>query len=201
MCLGRPVISAWMPCLASSAAQHLGDALDVALALGAALRQRLLHLGVDVGLQVAEGQVLQLPLDLPDAQAAGQRRVDVQRLARDAPLLLGAHVAQGAHVVQPVGQLDQHHAHIADHGQEHLAQALDLRDRGCRRAGWPAPRSRPAWSRRPPGWRPRARTPRPGRGCSVAVSSATSWSSAAATVCASRRSSARMPATASGWMM
>ena len=32
--------------------------------------------------------------------------------------------AEGAHVVQAVGQLDQHDAHVVDHGQEHLAQAL-----------------------------------------------------------------------------
>ena len=33
---------------------------------------------------------------------------------------------KGAHVVQPVGQLDEHHAHIGDHGQQHLAHVFGL---------------------------------------------------------------------------
>ena len=33
---------------------------------------------------------------------------------------------QGTHVMQPIGQLDQHHAHVGDHGQQHLAHILGL---------------------------------------------------------------------------
>ncbi len=33
---------------------------------------------------------------------------------------------QRAHVVQAVGELDEHHAHVLGHGQQHLAQALGL---------------------------------------------------------------------------
>ena len=33
---------------------------------------------------------------------------------------------QGAHVVQPVGQLDEDDADVLDHGQQHLADALGL---------------------------------------------------------------------------
>ena len=36
------------------------------------------------------------------------------------------HGIERAHVVQPVGQLDQHDADVVDHRQEHLAQALGL---------------------------------------------------------------------------
>jgi hypothetical protein len=35
-------------------------------------------------------------------------------------------VLQRAHVVQAVGQLDQHHADVVHHGQDHLADALGL---------------------------------------------------------------------------
>ncbi len=35
-------------------------------------------------------------------------------------------MAQRAHVVQPVGQLDNDHAQIIDHGQQHLAEAFGL---------------------------------------------------------------------------
>ena len=55
-----------------------------------------------------------------------QRRVDVQRLAGDGLLAVGLQVLQRAHVVQPVGQLDEHHAHIGDHGQQHLAHVFGL---------------------------------------------------------------------------
>ena len=33
---------------------------------------------------------------------------------------------EGAHVVEAVGQLDEDHAHVADHGEEHLADVLGL---------------------------------------------------------------------------
>ena len=55
-----------------------------------------------------------------------QRRVNIERLARNRLLPIRLQVLQGAHVVQPVGQLDQHHAHIAHHGQQHLAHVLGL---------------------------------------------------------------------------
>ena len=32
--------------------------------------------------------------------------------------------AQRAHVVQPIGQLNEHHAHIFHHGEKHFAQRL-----------------------------------------------------------------------------
>ena len=41
------------------------------------------------------------------------------------------HVAERAHVVQAVGQLDQHDAHVVAHGQEGLAQCFEARS-GCR---------------------------------------------------------------------
>ena len=77
-------------------------------------------------MQVAETQVLQLPLDLPDAQAIGQGRENFQGFRSNAPLLLLGERLQGAHVVQAIGQFDQHHSHIIGHSQEHLAQALGL---------------------------------------------------------------------------
>ena len=41
------------------------------------------------------------------------------------PLLLGEEL-QRAHVVQPVGELDQDHPQVGDHRQEHLAERLGL---------------------------------------------------------------------------
>lgn len=90
----------------------------------------LLHLVyqvvVFIGLQIAEGQVFQFPLDIENTEAMGQRREDFQRFLGDALLLVAAHVPQGPHVVQAVGQLDDDDPHVLGHGQEHLAHAVEL---------------------------------------------------------------------------
>ena len=88
---------------------------------------RLVHRGMAPGVQVREAELLQLTVHLVQAQAVGNGRVDVQGFAGDAPALGRRHGGHGAHVVQPVGQLDQDHAHVARHGQQHLAKALGLR--------------------------------------------------------------------------
>jgi hypothetical protein len=58
-----------------------------------------------------EAQLLEVALDLPEAEAVGQRHKDVHGLARNALLLVRRHGGDGAHVVQPVRQL--HHQHAA----------------------------------------------------------------------------------------
>ena len=75
---------------------------------------------------VFEAQVLQLGLDGVDAQPVRQRRVNIQRLVGNGLLPVLRLKAQGAHIVQPVGQLDDHHADVLGHGQNHLAQAFGL---------------------------------------------------------------------------
>ena len=148
------------------------------------------------GSSALKHEVLELPLELPDAQPLGQRRVDLGGLARDALLLLDGQGTQGAHVVQPVGELDEHHADVFGHGQEHLADVLrllllvgsgaelgqlgDAVDEAAR----PPPRNAP---RR--------------RAMEYSVSSGTSWSRAAWTASGSRPSSDRIWATASGCVM
>ena len=84
------------------------------------------YLLVAHGIGIAEGQVFKLTAHFAHAQPVRQRRVDIQCLARDCFLPIRFQMLQGAHVVQPVGQLDQHHAHIAHHGQQHLAHVLGL---------------------------------------------------------------------------
>ena len=65
-----------------------------------------------------------LILLIPSRLAIGP--VDVARLLRDLePPLLGE-VVQRPHVVEPVGQLDQDHADVVDHRQQHLAEVLGL---------------------------------------------------------------------------
>ena len=101
--------------------EHGDDVGQVLLALRAGLGHHAGDLLVLVGLQVEEGEVLQLPLDGVDAEAVGDGGVDLQRLAglEDAPVL--AQGRQCAHVVQAVGQLDDDDADVLGHGHEHLA--------------------------------------------------------------------------------
>ncbi|MNN06033.1 hypothetical protein D3C81_1188120 [compost metagenome] len=89
--------------------------------------QQLGDLLVLLGLQVAERQVLQLPLDVADAQAMGQRRVDVEHFAGDAVALVVVGILHRADGTGTLGQLDQRHAHVVDHRHQHLAQVLHLR--------------------------------------------------------------------------
>src|SRR5690625_247099 len=106
--------------------EELDGLPDVRLALGLAHAHVALQLPVTLRLQVEEGAVLQLVLDVVDTQAVRQRREDLQRLARDTLLLVGRHAGECAHVVEPVGQLHEDDANVADHGEEHLAQVLCL---------------------------------------------------------------------------
>jgi len=93
----------------------------------AALRfERGVNRAVAIRFERPEGEVFQLALDLPDAEAVGERRIDVERLARDlAPLDLGQGVER-AHVVQAVGKLDEDHAKVLRHRDHHLADVLRL---------------------------------------------------------------------------
>ena len=75
---------------------------------------------------IAEGQILKLAAHLAHAQPVRQRSVNLLRLAGNRLLAIGLQVLQGTHVVQPVGQFDQHHAHVGHHGQQHLAHVLCL---------------------------------------------------------------------------
>ncbi len=104
-----------------------GDALvDERLALLATVGQHLDQLAELLRLGVLERQILELPLPLPDPQPMRQRRVDLHRLACDANLLVGRQGAERAHVVEPVGELDDDHPHVLGHGQEHLSDVLRL---------------------------------------------------------------------------
>ena len=81
---------------------------------------------VGLRLEIAERQLFELVLDLAHPQPVGDGRVDVARFLGDRnPPVLGQ-VAQGPHVVQPVGQLDQDDPDVIHHGQQHLAEVLGL---------------------------------------------------------------------------
>ena len=70
--------------------------------------------------RVPEAQVLELVLDVVQAEEVGQGREDGQRLCGDLLLLVGRHVLQRPHVVQPVRQLDDDDPDLLCHGDEEL---------------------------------------------------------------------------------
>jgi len=107
--------------------QDLLDVVDGGLPLLPLARDLLDDLSVLVGMQLGEGEVFQLPLDVPHAQAVRQGGVDVERFLGHRP---PPDLWQGLdrpHVVEPVRQLHQHDPDVLRHGDEHLADVFRLR--------------------------------------------------------------------------
>ena len=77
-------------------------------------------------IEIAEAQIFQFAANFPHAQPVRDGSVNVQGLLCDFLLPFGWKMLQGAHVVQTVGQLDEHHANVINHGQHHLAQVFRL---------------------------------------------------------------------------
>ena len=82
--------------------------------------------GVHVGLEITEAEVLQFLLDAVQPQPVGQGSVNVHRFAGDGLLLVGLLELQGAHVVLAVGQFDDRHPNVVRHGQNHLTNIFSL---------------------------------------------------------------------------
>ena len=108
------------------AAQAVDHLVDIAFPVEALFIQQLGDLLVGARLQVAERQILQLPFQLAHAQAVGQRRVDVEDLAGHLLLAFRVGLLHRANDHGPLGQLDQGHAHVVDHRQQHLADVIQL---------------------------------------------------------------------------
>ena len=90
------------------------------------LVQRLGDLPVAHRVEIFQAEVLQLPLHLLHAQPVGDGRVDLHGLEGFLLLLLRRLVLHGAHVVEPVGDLDEDDADVLAHGHQHLPQVLHL---------------------------------------------------------------------------
>ena len=78
------------------------------------------------GVQVLQAQILQLPLQLLHSQTVGNGGIDLHGLQRFLLLLLRGLILHGAHIMEPVGHLDEDDPNVLAHGQEHLAQILHL---------------------------------------------------------------------------
>ncbi len=82
-----------------------------------------------VGLRIdhPKSQLFQFLAHVVHAHAAGEGRVDLQRLLGRAPPRRLGHELERAHVVEAVGELDEEHADIGGDGQEKLPQIFRLR--------------------------------------------------------------------------
>ena len=107
--------------------QHLVDAFTP---VAAGRLHRLDKHPVAVRMQILEGQFVHLAKQAVQAEAIGNGRVNLDGFPRHAVSLLRAHRIERAHIVQTVGQLDQHDAHIARHGQQHLSEIFGFGFRG-----------------------------------------------------------------------
>ena len=103
------------------------DLVEEFLLIAAGALERALDDAVALRVEAAEAQVLELELHRVQPEPLGHRRVDVERLARDLAALGRRQCFDGAQVVRAVGQLDQDHAQVAHHRQQHLAEVLRLR--------------------------------------------------------------------------
>ena len=81
---------------------------------------------VSDGIDVAEAEVFQFAANFSHSQAVRDGGVNVEGLAGNLLLAVGGKMLQGAHVVQAVGQLDEHDANVVDHGQHHFAEVFRL---------------------------------------------------------------------------
>ena len=118
LCMNARTLQLWT--------EHLNRSRDICSPSIAAHVNKSGELVISLGLERLKGEVLKLPLHLPDAETLRQWRVDLKGLARNAPLLLNAERRERAHIVQAVAKLDQHDADVLRHRQEHLADVLRM---------------------------------------------------------------------------
>ena len=106
--------------------ERVFDALQELLALDAAGFDGGGDLFVADGVGIAEGEVFELAADFTHAEAVRQWGVDVESLAGNGFLTVGLQVLEGAHVVQAIGELDEHDADVGNHGQQHFSDVFCL---------------------------------------------------------------------------
>ena len=94
------------------------------------LRALGVQLGNDLivadGIQIFQGEILQLPFHPLHSQPVGDGRIDLHGFQRFLLLLGRGLVFHGTHIVEPVGDLDEDDPDILAHGDEHLPEVLHL---------------------------------------------------------------------------
>ena len=114
------------PGLRQRIAQGLHELADVALPIESFLVELLGDLLVGIRVQVTEGEIFELPLELTYAEAVGERRIDVgDLLGHQHPGLLIRQLGF-PQAGDPLRQLDDDSAHILHHGEQHAAHVVHL---------------------------------------------------------------------------
>jgi hypothetical protein len=124
--LDAPVHVGLYPGLAQVPDELRPRSVDEGLPVAAACGHEALYLLVAPRVQGGKREVLELPLERVDPEPVGQRSVDLQRLRGLGKLGLALEVGERAHVVEPVGELDDDDAHVPAHRHDHLPQGLRL---------------------------------------------------------------------------
>ena len=106
--------------------QQVDDAVDVALAVHALTFEFAGDFLVDIGFESAQGAVFEFAFELGDTEAVRQWGEQVAGLQGEALLFLCTVSAEVAHKDNLQRQFEDDGAHVAGHGEEHFAQALDV---------------------------------------------------------------------------
>ncbi|CCJ93950.1 p1177c; B1177_F1_12 [Cronobacter malonaticus 681] len=99
------------------AAQMRHKLVDIMLAVYAPLMQQLCDTLVLFGVQIAEAEILQLPLELADAKTVRQRRIDIGALFRRKYAFIFRRVFHLAQMRDALCEFNHHAAEIIDHRQ------------------------------------------------------------------------------------
>ncbi len=108
------------------APHNLDDVLYIFLAFSAFFCDLFHKIIIALFVYIAKAQIFKLPFDLMDTKPVCKGGIDFQGFPCFLLLLLLGHEFQCSHIVQPVSQLDDDHADILGHSQEHLSEILCL---------------------------------------------------------------------------
>ncbi len=122
MCFWPPAHLCAQALLGERRRQGALDRFQIALARHAGFVHFAGDAAIRLRLQVAECQIFQLPLHLPDAQTVRQRRMDVARELGQRATLLFAETVGHAHARQLPCQQDRHNAQVVDDGEQQPPQ-------------------------------------------------------------------------------
>ena len=113
---------------------HTGKTLSDPLLNGTHKGFILLLVGIQVAdnicvggrIQIPQGDIFQLPLDLLHTKTVGKGGIDIHGFPALFDLLFRGLVLHGTHIVEPVSDLDQHHPDVLGHSHKHLPQVFHL---------------------------------------------------------------------------
>ena len=104
-----------------------GELIEYLVALHSGGFQFLFYLVVLFRMFVLEAQVFQFCLDFVQAEAVGERGINIECFACNLELFVGQHGAECTHVMQTVGYLDEDNPDIVGHSEQQLLEVLRLR--------------------------------------------------------------------------